>query len=106
MVYMITYGSGDPNDKESLTRLDAGIKTLGNWSARIPNCWILEVRDMNAGNIRDRLRQFINDERGDRIFVARISRNWAGRNMGAGFPDWLKGRDFGTFTNPTPEAKS
>ena len=100
MVYMITYGSGDPNVTETLNRLDAGIKALGNWSSRIPGSWILEVRNMNASNIRDRLKQFINDEKGDRLFVARISKNWAGRNMGNGFPDWLKGREFGTFANP------
>ena len=32
-----------------------------------------------------------------RLFVARVSENWAGRNMGNGFPEWLKGRKFGTF---------
>ena len=100
MVYLITYGQQKEEDKETLNRLDGAIKVLGNWSNRIPNCWLLETNQMNAVHIRDRLKQFISDENGDRLFVARISKNWAGRNMGQGFPDWLKGRDFGQFTNP------
>ena len=99
MMFLISFGAGKPEDTETVKKLDAGIKTMGNWSSRIPNTWMLEAR-LNAAQIRDRLTQFISDEAGDRIFVARISQNWAGRNMGPGFPDWLKRREFGEFKAP------
>ena len=99
MMYLINFGPGEKTDAESIGKLDAGIKALGNWSSRIPNTWLLET-GLNAAQIRDRLKQFVSDENGDRIFIARISKNWAGRNMGPGFPDWLKRREFGTFTPP------
>ena len=31
---------------------------------------------------------------GDRIFVAEIKKNWAGRGMGEGFPEWMQRRKF------------
>ena len=31
---------------------------------------------------------------------ARISKHWAGRGMGSGFPEWMERREFGTFSNP------
>ena len=110
MVYLITYGrlrvEEQAQENETLKRLDAAIKVMGNWSNRIPNCWILETNRMNAVHIRDQLKQFLTATQGDRLFVARISRNWAGTNMGEGFPEWLKGRDFGTFTPSNPEQAS
>ena len=98
MVFMISveFQSGDVIVKE---RVDAAIKTLGNWSNRIPGVYFLETNRMGARGIRDHLKQFMNVEAGDRLFVARISRNWAGTNMGAGFPEWMKSREFGDFTN-------
>jgi hypothetical protein len=35
---------------------------------------------------------------GDKLFVGRVSRNWAGRGLGNGFPEWLNRREFGKFT--------
>lgn len=96
MMFMISVDvrSGDVVVKE---RVDASIKTLGNWSNRMPGVYLLETERMGARRIRDHLKQFLELEKGDRIFVARISRNWAGTNMGEGFPDWMKRRDFGKF---------
>jgi len=96
MMYLINFGAGENTSSEAIGKLDAGVKALGNWSSRIPNTWLLETR-LNAAQIRDRLKQFVSDENGDRIFIARISQNWAGRNMGPNFPEWLKRREFGTF---------
>jgi hypothetical protein len=78
-------------------RVEAAIKTMGNWSNRLENGWLLEAKGRGARGIRDHLKQFLGDE--DRLFVARISRNWAGRNMGAGFPEWMQRREFGDFPN-------
>jgi hypothetical protein len=96
MMFMITvhFRSGDAVAKE---RVDASIKTLGNWSNRIPGVYMLETTRMGARGIRDHLKQFILADKGDQVFVARISRNWAGTNMGQGFPEWMKRREFGTF---------
>ena len=106
MMFLINYGPGKNADKESYNRLDAGVKALGNWSSRIPNTWLLEAPRLNANNIRDRLKQFLDDEGGDQLFVARISKNWAGRNMGSGFAEWLKRREFGNFVPaPAPAAE-
>ncbi len=82
-------------------RVDAAIKTLGNHSSRMSetNVWMIESKDRGARAIRDHLKQFLNVEQGDRLFVARISRNWAGTQMGAGFPEWMQRREFGTFPN-------
>lgn len=95
MMYMIATDvrSGDALVKE---RLAAAIKTMGNWSNRLDNCWLLET-NTSARRIRDHLKQFLGER--DRLFVARISRNWAGRNMGQGFPEWMQRREFGDFPN-------
>ena len=51
---------------------------MGNWSSRIRNTWLLAAR-MNASAIRDRLKPLIDEK--DRLFVARISKNWAKLSM-------------------------
>ncbi len=76
-------------------KVDAKVRTLGNWSNRLNGSWLLESDALGAGGIRDAIRGELNDT--DRLFVARISRNWAGRNMGKGFPEWMKRREFGDF---------
>lgn len=98
MMFMIALDvrSGDVVVKE---RVDAAIKTLGNWSNRVPGVYLVETDRMGARGIRDHLKQFMEIDKGDRVFVARISRNWAGTNMGQGFPEWMKRREFGEFKN-------
>lgn len=95
MMYLIVFDieNGDPLVKE---RLAAAIKTMGNWSNRLNSAWMLET-NTSARRIRDHLKQFMGER--DRLFVARISRNWAGRNMGQGFPEWMQRREFGDFPN-------
>ena len=87
----------DVRSKDVLVRerVDAAIRTLGNWSNRLEGAWMLESSTLSASAIRDQLKQHLNEA--DRMFVARISRNWAGRNMGQGFPEWMARRDFGEF---------
>ena len=101
MMFMITFRSALPEQKEDTQKkLDTAISALGPKSAGFfDGVWMVQC-NYNAGNIRDLLRSNLNP--GDRIFVARVSRNWAGINMGDKFPDWLKGRDFGRFVSPTP----
>ena len=82
----------DVRSKDVLVRekVEAKLKTLGNWSNRLDGAWLLETSSLSAGGIRDALKDDLNAN--DRLFVARISRNWAGRNMGQGFPEWMKRR--------------
>ena len=85
------------NDPLVRKRIEAAVKTLGNWSNRLTNTWLLETKTESARSLRDKLGQFTTET--DRLFIARVSKNWAGRNMGAGFPEWLQRREFGTFPN-------
>lgn len=97
MIFMLTYQlrSSDPAAREGL---ENAIKKLGNWSRRMPNVWLVESR-ANAPQIRDYLKQHLGPN--DALFVARITKNWAGRNMGEGFAEWMGRRDFGSFA-PAP----
>ena len=99
MVFLIIHSPADNASNSRNMQIDGAIKSMGNWSDRLDNTWILETKTQNAITIRNQLKQFI-PEGGDKLFVARISSHWAGRNMGRGFPDWLKKRDFGSFAPP------
>ena len=99
MVFLIIHNPTDKTPEKRLSQIDGAVKAMGSWSDRLDNTWILETKRQNARTIRDQLKQFI-PEGEDKLFVARISSHWSGRNMGRGFPDWLKKRDFGTFAQP------
>lgn len=86
--------SNDPVIRE---RIDAAVRTMGNWSNRLDKAWLLETDRLGARGIRDQLKQFLSEP--DRLFVARISKNWAARNMGNGFSEWMGRRSFGEFPN-------
>lgn len=96
MMFMLSYQlrTEDPAAKE---KVENAIKKLGNWSRRMPSVWLLESK-ANAPQIRDYLKGSLGPN--DVLFVARISKNWAGRNMGEGFPEWIGRRDFGGFSTP------
>lgn len=75
---------------------EGALKSMGNWSNRIQGGWVLETR-LSPRQVRDLLGQHMAPE--DRLFVARITQNWAGRGMGPGFPEWMNRR---TTFNDTP----
>lgn len=91
MMYLIVLelNGRAPGDYPELER---AIKALGNWSNRLKSAWIVESR-FSAAQIRDLLKPHIVAGQ-DRIFVARFTQNWAGTNMGAGFPEWMNRRTF------------
>jgi hypothetical protein len=96
MMYMLCYEAAE-EDEVTMERLAAAIKSTGHWSNRMGGMWLIQPhRPLSAAQIRDHLKQFIGDR--DRLFVARISQNWAGRNMGQGFTEWVGRRDFGQLT--------
>ena len=98
MMYMIVFQLRSEDEVVS-ERVAAALKSMGDWSNRLEGMWLLQPnRTMSASQIRDHLKQFMGDQ--DAVFVARISSNWAGRNMGKGFPEWVARRDFGQLKNP------
>lgn len=99
MMYMISYHLR-AEDAAARENLENAVKRLGNWSRRMPTVWLVESK-ANAPQIRDFLKQHLGPQ--DALFIARISKNWAGRNLGDGFAEWMKRRDFGSFV-ATPAA--
>jgi hypothetical protein len=72
--------------------LERAIKAVGNWSNRVRGQWIVESR-FSASQIRDLLKPHLVPGK-DRLLVTRITRNWAGTNMGDGFQEWMNRRNF------------
>ena len=81
---------GRPADQ--YPELERAIKALGNWSNRLKGAWMVETR-FNASQIRDLLKPHLVAGQ-DRLFVTRMTRNWAGSNMGDGFQEWMNRRNF------------
>ena len=106
MMFIITYVPAEEGTGSN-EQFEAAIKLVGNWANALAQSgtWIVASR-LNAAQIRDQLKPFVQADKGDRLFVARISRNWAGTNMGSNFPDWLKRQEFGTFVDPNTSADS
>ena len=72
---------------------ERAIKALGDWSNRVKGQWLVQSW-FTASQIRDLLKPHIVQGQ-DRVFVARMyGGNWAGTNMGQGFPEWLSRRNF------------
>ncbi|MBN1336444.1 MAG: hypothetical protein JXB39_10830 [Deltaproteobacteria bacterium] len=82
---------------------EEAIKAMGPWSNRVPGSWIVETI-LTPRQVRDRLGKHLGAE--DRLFVARISRVWASRNLGPGFPDWMERRKTIDPASTSPEAGS
>jgi len=80
---------------------EEALKAMGPWSNRVPGAWILETV-LSPRQVRDRLAPHLKPE--DRLFVARISRAWAARNLGPGFPEWMGRRRTLDPPSPSPVA--
>ena len=72
--------------------LEKAIKALGNWSNRIRGMWLV-VTKFNAAQIRDLLKPTLVAGQ-DKLFITRMTTNWAGTGMGEGFQDWMNRRKF------------
>lgn len=91
MMYMIVLElNARPADQ--YPDLDKAIKALGNWSNRMKNMWMVETR-FTAAQVRDLLKPTLVAGT-DRLFVTRMTTNWAGTGMGDGFQDWMNRRNF------------
>ncbi len=98
MMFMISYVNMQ-DDPQAQARFDAAVKLMRPWANALSSkgVWIVQNPRQNAAQIRDALKPMINP--GDRLFVARISRNWAGSGMNTSFPEWMMSQDFGTFAD-------
>ena len=90
MIMLVTFQFADGVENPEFIE---ELKTLGNWSNRIGSAWVLES-SLGPRKVRDMLSAKMKP--GDRVFVARITQNWAGRGMGESFPQWMERRNFGS----------
>ena len=88
MMMLVTFQFANGEENAAFTE---ELSALGNWSNRIGGAWLLET-PLGPRKVRDMLGAKMNP--GDRLFVARITQNWAGRGMGEGFPTWMERRKF------------
>lgn len=86
---LLELNARDPAEYPDLER---AIKALGNYSNRLKGSWLVETR-FNAAQIRDLIKPHIVSG-ADRVFVARVTRNWSGSNLGTGFQEWMTRRNF------------
>lgn len=90
MMYFVSFRL--TGDESAYTNLENALKALGPWSNRLGmTTWLIESR-FSARRIRDLVGPHLLPN--DRVFVGQFTRNWAGRGMGPGFPEWMKRRSF------------
>lgn len=84
----------DPHTDEGKVRYENflnAVTSMGAWSDRMGTTWMVESK-LSASRIRTLLKPHVHE--GDRLFVGQFNTNWAGYNMGAKFPEWMKRRNF------------
>lgn len=97
MMFMISYINTN-DDPQAQARFDGAVQMIKPWANALSKNSVWIVRSpKSASQLRDELKAVINKE--DRLFVARISRHWAGTGMNTSFPEWMMSQDFGTFAD-------
>lgn len=94
MYFIATRLAQDPSSEAGQKRyatLINAIQALGPWSDRLDRAWLVESK-LSASRIRTLLKPHLG--KNERVFVGQFSQNWAGYNMGNGFPEWIGRRDF------------
>jgi hypothetical protein len=89
MMYFVALQLEGKVDEASYASLKRQLETLGPWSNRFPDCWLVET-NFSARRIRDLVKPHL--KANDRVFVGEFNTNWAGFGMGPNFPDWMKRR--------------
>jgi hypothetical protein len=85
MVYCITYEL--KSTWQNYTQFYEAIKSSGVWWHQSGNIWFISSSN-TAIYIRDYLKTFMAD--GDKIFVIKCDKNWAGFGYNQDEYDWLK----------------
>ena len=85
-LYTISYDLTNPGrDYETLSN---AIKKYGFWWHQCGSVWIISVNNTNSTTIRDYLKQFIDTN--DKLFVAKLSGEWAAYGFTKEEYDWMK----------------
>ena len=85
-LYSITYDLSNPGrDYDSLSN---AIKSYSRWWHQSGSAWVISVNNTSSTEIRDYLKQFIDSN--DKIFVAKLSGEWAGFGFTQEEYDWMK----------------
>jgi hypothetical protein len=89
VVHIVTYDLETPHDTPAdYERVIAGLKSIyPAWCHLEKSVWLV-VTDQEATKVRDSLKQFLHNT--DILFVARLSGNWGGFNLGTERAEWLK----------------
>lgn len=88
-LYTISYDLSNPGrDYESISN---AIKNYGFWWHQTGSVWIISAANTNTTQIRDYLKQFI--DQNDKIFVARLSGEWAAYGFTQEEYDWIKSQN-------------
>lgn len=93
MVHIVTYDLISPHDKpEDYNRVIEGLKSLyGIWCHLEKSVWIIST-SQDAAQVRDALKAFLYTS--DKLFVGKLSGNWASFNLTQEQSNWLKQRQF------------
>lgn len=85
-IYIISYDLTNPGrDYEALSN---AIKSYGNWWHQTGSTWVIASDTTSSSAIRDYLKQFTDSN--DKLFVAKLSGEWAAFGFSREEYDWIK----------------
>ena len=84
-VYCLSYDLRKPN--RNYSELYEAIKSFKAWWHQTESVWFI-VTNKNAGDVRDFLMQFIDNN--DKLFVIQVINNWGGKGFSKEEYDWLR----------------
>lgn len=85
MVYFVAYDLRKPD--RNYEDLIKELKSFGTWWHQTGSVWII-VTSKTTVEVRDYLKQFIDTN--DKLFVSRISNNWAATGFSEQEYNWIK----------------
>lgn len=88
-LYSITYDLSNPGrDYETLS---SAIQQYGSWWHQTGSVWVVSANNTTVVAIRDYLKQFIDSN--DKLFVARLTGEWAAYGFTQEEYDWMKSKN-------------
>ncbi len=94
MVYIVTFVFKSLDN--SYEELNNGLKSFGTWWHQSASVWLIAT-NKSSSEIRDYLLQFMKE--GDKIYVARLHKNWAASGFSTEEYNWLKNIPDTTWNN-------
>lgn len=84
-IYCVSYDLRQPD--RNYEDLVTGLKSFGTWWHQSGSVWLI-VSSKKASDIREYLKQFIDEN--DKLFVIRVTNNWAGYGFSHREYNWLR----------------